>query len=556
MNDDPLIERLSVEDIVDPATLARASELSRAQGVNILHTLFDLGAISAARRADIAAKALDLPRVRYADLPPDPVLPEALPAPFLDRIGAAPLSADAAELHVALVDPFDAEALDTLRMAARRRVRVSVIDADDLSRAREQRSAQIQNQSAATARSIDLSGNLEEAARQAPVVQQVKQIIDRAVRVRASDVHIEPFADRLALRYRVDGVLAEQTAPPAEMAQAITSRLKVMAQLNISERRLPQDGRFAQVCDGREIDVRMSTVPTLDGESVVLRLLDKDRAPLDFGDLGMSEGTQAQLQDLLRHQNGIILLTGPTGSGKSTTLYAAMRRLNSADRKILSIEDPVEYQLSGVNQIAVRSSIGLSFATLLRSALRQDPDVIMVGEMRDAETAEIASRAALTGHLVLSTVHTNTAAGALTRLRDMGVPDFILGSTLRASIAQRLVRRICPVCAGSRPLSQAEARIFTDHAPDQPVPEHLAVPNGCDGCNRTGYRGRLALYEVLTVGEDIRAQILSRGSEEAILEATEPGYRTLLADGLGKVAAGETSLDEVGRLIGFGRANG
>lgn len=551
-DDDLLVERLSAEAIVDAETLTRARDLAAAQGVHILHTLFDLGAISAARRAEIAAAVLGLPRVEAEDLPESAVLPDLLPAPFLQRIGALPLHADEKELRVALVDPFDREALDTLRMATGRTIRPSVIAADMLARAEVVLRDAPGSEAAPAVRTLDLSGNLEEAARQAPVVRRVKDIIDTAVRARASDIHLEPFADRLVLRYRIDGVLIDQLAPAREMAGALTSRLKIMAHLNIAERRLPQDGRFGHVCDGREVDVRMSTIPTLDGESVVLRLLDKDRTLLDFSELGMAETTRTQIERLLKHPNGIILLTGPTGSGKSTTLYAAMRRLNSSDRKILSIEDPVEYQLSGVNQIAVKDSIGLTFAKLLRGALRQDPDVILVGEMRDTETSEIATRAALTGHLVLSTVHTNTAAGALTRLRDMGVPDFLLGSTLRASIAQRLVRRVCPACAAERDLTAAEAALFARLAPGLAVPARVAVATGCTACNGTGFRGRIALYEVFEVTQGVRECILARGDEDALAAAAGPGHRNLIADGFAKVTLGQTTPEEVARLTGLG----
>lgn len=552
LDDEILVQRLSAEAIVDAGTLTRARDLAAAQGVHILHTLFDLGAISAARRAEIAAAVLDLPRVEAEDLPERAVLPDLLPGAFLQRIGALPLHADAEELRVALVDPFDREALDTLRMATGRRVIPCVIAADVLARADVALRDAPGSEAAPAVRTLNLSGNLEEAARQAPVVRRVKEIIDTAVRARASDIHLEPFADRLVLRYRIDGVLIDQPAPPREMAGALTSRLKIMAHLNIAERRLPQDGRFGHVCDGREVDVRMSTIPTLDGESVVLRLLDKDRTLLDFSELGMSPSTRAQIERLLKHPNGIILLTGPTGSGKSTTLYAAMRRLNSSDRKILSIEDPVEYQLSGVNQIAVKDSIGLTFAKLLRGALRQDPDVILVGEMRDTETSEIATRAALTGHLVLSTVHTNTAAGALTRLRDMGVPDFLLGSTLRASIAQRLVRRVCPDCVGERDLTDAETALFARLAPGLAAPMRVAAAQGCAGCNGTGYKGRIALYEVFEVTQAVRECILARGDEDALAAAAGPGHRSLIADGLTKVTLGQTTPEEVARLTGLG----
>lgn len=557
-DDDLLVERLSSEAIVDPDTLSRARELALAQGTHILQTLFDLGAISSERRAEIAANILDLPHVTAPDVPELPVLPDLLPQSFLLRIGAVPLRADPQALHIALVDPFNRETLDTLRMATGLDVRPYVIGSDEVAKAQAARDLEAGStpMQAPSAKHLDLSGNLEEAARQAPIVRQVKEIIDAAVRSRASDIHLEPFSDRLALRYRIDGVLAERSPPARDIAQALTSRLKIMAHLNIAERRLPQDGRFAHVCDGREVDVRMSTIPTLDGESVVLRLLDKDQAKLDFAELGMSPSTRAQIERLLLNPNGIVLLTGPTGSGKSTTLYAAMRHLNSSDRKILSIEDPVEYQLSGVNQIAVKDSIGLTFAKLLRGALRQDPDVILVGEMRDSETSEIATRAALTGHLVLSTVHTNTAAGALIRLRDMGLPDFLLSSTLRASIAQRLVRRVCVNCVSERDITQEERQMFATLAPHVPTPDHVPVCVGCTTCNGTGFRGRIALYEVFEVTQAVRTEILAHSDEATLAAAVGPNHLTLVADGLEKVMEGQTTPEEIIRLTGLGAFDG
>lgn len=561
LNAENLASQLAQTDMIDPQLLARAARLSEQQGVSLLYTLFDLGAISAARRAEIAASVLALPIITAAEVPDRPVLPDLLPAPFLTRIGALPLRATAQDLHVAMIDPFDEDARNTLRMATGRALHLSVVDATLFETAAEALMRGGEGPADPVAQSggagpLDLSDDLEEAARQAPVVREVKGIIDRAIRARASDIHVEPFADRLVLRYRIDGVLQNVAAPDQAMTAALISRLKIMARLNISERRLPQDGRFSHVCDGRTVDLRMSTVPTADGESVVLRLLDKDRALVDFDQLGMSAAAKAQMARLLAHQNGIILLTGPTGSGKSTTLYAAMRALNGVERKILSIEDPVEYKLTGVNQIAVKPEISLSFASLLRSALRQDPDIIVVGEMRDSETAEIATRAALTGHLVLSTVHTNTAAGAVTRLRDMGVPDFILGSTLRAAIAQRLVRRVCPACASRRPASAQEAALFRRHLRGVACPADLPVSAGCEQCNHTGYRGRLALYEVLEITPALHKQIARNADEDDILRAAADDHVSLLADGLSKVAAGLTTVEEIARLVGLGVGDG
>lgn len=556
--EEQLTKALSDQAVVDASTLARARDISRAQGAHILHTLFDLGAISADVRAQLAAQTLGLDRVSGTGLPPAPVMPDKLPLGFLERIGALPIADDGTALTVAMVDPFHSETHETLRVASRRQIVPMVIDAETLATGHAQlyRDApEVTGGGQVMPAALDLGDNMEEAARQAPVIRLVKALIDKAIRSRASDIHVEPFADRLALRYRIDGVLVDQPSPEPGLATAITSRLKIMARLNITERRLPQDGRFSHVCDGRSVDVRMSTVPTLAGESVVLRLLDQDRALVSFDDLGMRADEADQLARLLAQPNGIILLTGPTGSGKTTTLYAALRQLNAVERKILSIEDPVEYQLSGVNQIAVKSDIGLTFASLLRSALRQDPDVIMVGEMRDAETAEIGSRAALTGHLVLSTVHTNTALGAVTRLRDMGIPDYVLSASLSAVIAQRLVRRLCTSCAQTRPLTPDEAALF--RANDRPVgkADQVGVACGCDACNGTGYNGRMALYEVLEITGELRQAIAAGDSEAALTTVRRPGG-TLVANGLEQVANQQTTLEELARVIGLVVGNG
>jgi general secretion pathway protein E len=391
--------------------------------------------------------------------------------------------------------------------------------------------------------------HLKDLASEAPVIRLVNLMITRAVEGRASDIHTEPFENRLKIRYRIDGVLVEVESPPSRLSAAIISRIKIMAKLNIAERRLPQDGRIQLRVQGKEIDLRVSTTPTMHGESVVMRILDKANVVLDFGALGFSPDMLERFTKVLNMPHGIILVTGPTGSGKTTTLYTALQKINTPERKILTVEDPVEYQLEGVNQIQVKPQIDLTFANALRSIVRQDPDVIMIGEMRDLETAKIAVQSALTGHLVLSTVHTNDAAGGITRLLDMGVDDYLLTSTVNGILAQRLVRVLCPKCrepyrALPEMVRELKLNRFTDARDIQ-----LYKPVGCDHCGGIGYKGRAAIMEFMVVTDRIRAQILKHSDAGDIeVTAREEGMYTMYEDGLRKVLNGMTTLEEVLRV--------
>ncbi len=391
-----------------------------------------------------------------------------------------------------------------------------------------------------------LAHDLEEMANQAPVVRLVNLLLAEAVDSGASDVHLEAEARAMRVRYRIDGVLQSAPAPPPHLRSAVVSRLKIMAELDIAERRLPQDGRVRLRTGDRELDVRVSTLPTLHGESVVLRLLDIEGQRIDIEGLGMGADTLATLLGFAARPHGVLLSTGPTGSGKTTTLYALLERVRTGREKIVSVEDPVEYELAGVAQVPVNTRVGLTFARALRSILRQDPDVLLVGEMRDPETAEICIQAALTGHLVLSTLHTNDAPGALTRLVDLGVPDYLVASTVEGVMAQRLVRKVCAHCA-------------EEVAPDPPVAREMAeagfgrdrirVGRGCAHCRNTGYRGRTGVYELFTVDSAIRAELLRRPDADALRRvALERGMRPLRADGWRQVAAGLTTPDEVVRV--------
>ncbi len=387
---------------------------------------------------------------------------------------------------------------------------------------------------------------LKDLASEAPVIRFVQRTIDEAVRLKASDIHIEPSESAMHIRFRMDGMLREMETQSRDMGLSAVSRIKVMAALNIAERRLPQDGRIRVTVQGKEIDFRVATSPTLHGESVVLRILDRQDVALDLDALGFDTGLTATLRSAISRPYGIILVTGPTGSGKTTTLYASLKEINTPDKKILTVEDPVEYVLQGVNQVPIKPQIGLTFANALRAFLRQDPDVLMVGEIRDRETAEIAIQAALTGHLLFSTLHTNSASAAIARLLDMGIDDYLLTSTLHIVVGQRLVRKLCMHCREPyRPSEEVRARFV--HDPTQPLTWYRAV--GCVECRGLGYRGRTTLIEILPMSDAIRAKVLVRADAHAIEQvAVGEGMRTLFMHGVERISAGVTTLEEVLRV--------
>ncbi|TDX53282.1 type II secretion system ATPase GspE [Orenia marismortui] len=385
--------------------------------------------------------------------------------------------------------------------------------------------------------------SLEELAQEAPIIRLVNTIITTGLKKGASDIHIEPFEDQGKIRYRIDGFLYEEPAPPKKLFPAIVTRIKIMSNLNIAERRLPQDGRVRIKVLGRELDIRISIIPNLYGESVVLRLLDRAEMLLDINNIGFSKGVLEDYLDLVKYPHGIILVTGPTGSGKTTTLYATLNHLNSADKKIITIEDPVEYQLDGINQIQVKPEIDFSFASGLRAILRHDPDIIMIGEIRDVETAKIAIQSALTGHLVLATLHTNDAVGAITRLLEMGVEDYLLASALRGVIGQRLIRVLCPECKGIYyPDSEEISFINTE------VEEKIAIYHnqGCKECNQIGFKGRTSIYELLKIDQELQSLISHHKGTNTIKKAAqEKGMEMLVEAGWKKIKAGITTIDEV-----------
>lgn len=393
---------------------------------------------------------------------------------------------------------------------------------------------------------LNESSDLLDTSDDAPVIRLINGLIAEAVRTKASDIHIEPFEDRLSVRLRVDGVMREVLTPSRRVAPLLVSRIKVMARLDIAEKRVPQDGRVSLTLGGRPIDVRVSTLPARYGERVVMRLLDKESARLDVEDLGMPPEMLATLKKVLKQPNGIVLVTGPTGSGKTTTLYAALTSLNEQSRNILTVEDPIEYGLDGVGQTQVNTKVGMTFAAGLRAILRQDPDIVMIGEIRDGETAQIAVQASLTGHLVLSTVHTNSAAAAVTRLRDMGVEPFLLSSTLAAVVAQRLVRRLCPHCKTPYKPEPAELELLGLKANDVDVLYH---PKGCEHCNDQGYEGRLGIYEIIEMDSKIRGMVHDNAREQDIEEYAFSNSDTLQDCGVRHVVSGLTSSEEVLRVV-------
>ncbi len=541
---------------LDDKSLERGRRLAADGDGRLDVVLTQLGLISERALADTMASLLGLGIVAPVDYPEEPILPDRLRGQFLRKARALPIRLDEHAIVVAMADPLDQFTRSAISVAAGRNVEVRIAVPIDLEAAFERlygdHGPAGDVETIATHGEISLEDDaerLKDLANEAPLIRLVNQLISRAVETRASDIHIEPFEDRLRIRYRYDGILHEVDAPPRRLQAAVVSRIKIMAMLDIAERRLPQDGRIKLVVRGHEIDLRVSTIPSLHGESVVLRVLDRSAVDLDFNKLGMMDDLRQQLCGLLEHPNGIILVTGPTGSGKTTTLYTSLLHLNSVVRNIVTVEDPIEYQLPGITQIQVKPLIGLNFAALLRAILRHDPDIIMIGEIRDLETAQIAVQASLTGHLVLSTLHTNSAAATIARLRDMGLEDYLLTATLNGVMAQRLIRRLCPDC--KRPLaptSEMVKRFGLERISAGPMT--LFEPVGCPSCRGTGYNGRLAIAELLVPNEEIHRLILTRADHTAIQAAASAGgMRTMYESGLMQAAAGTTSLSEVLRSV-------
>jgi general secretion pathway protein E len=491
------------------------------------------------------------------ELPSTPPIIKNLSPKYLRQYVACPVALDGTTVTVATADPSNPLLLDELRQTLELRVTLCVAPPGAILEAIEraygastplQKIVEGMGSSEAGGegdREEDVN-QLRDMAFEAPVVRLVSLLIDEAVAAEASDIHIEPFEEQLRIRYRIDGLLYDRESPPRRLQAALTSRIKLMAEMNIAERRLPQDGRIRVTAGDRRVDIRVSTVPTVHGESLVLRLLDRSSVFLPFHRLGFSPKVAETFNSLIRRPHGILLVSGPTGSGKTTTLYAALDKINSPEKKIITIEDPVEYQLAGVNQIPVRPKIGLSFAIGLRHIVRQDPDVIMVGEIRDLETAEISIQAALTGHLVFSTLHTNDAPGAVTRLQDMGAESYLVASVLNCVLAQRLVRTICTGCQA--PYQPDAGDLLAIGVTDGTGIE-LSRGKGCDDCHGTGYRGRTGIYELFVISEEARGLILNKRPSGVIRRhAIEHGMVSLRDDGWAKARAGITTVEEILRV--------
>jgi len=543
---------------------AREAEINRARRLAaqtddqaLPALLMKLGIVSERDVAESLAEVSGLALVAATDYPEASPLPETVATRFLKENRMVGLSATDEAFEVAVADPMAQSLLDALALACEKPILPKVGLPSEIERAIDQQlgagqslMGQLEDNFGGDDE-IDAADveHLKDLASEAPVIRMVNLIMQRAVESRASDIHVEPFEQRLKVRFRVDGVLKEVEAPPVRSTAAVISRIKIMAKLNIAERRLPQDGRIKLQVQGRELDLRVSTVPTMYGESVVIRLLHKESIKFDFESLGFDGAGLKRFLDVLTMPHGIILITGPTGSGKSTTLYTALHQINTPERKIITVEDPVEYQLEGVNQIQTKPQIGLTFASALRSIVRQDPDVIMIGEMRDLETARIAVQSALTGHLVLSTLHTNDAAGGVTRLLDMGLEDYLITSTVNGILGQRLVRRLCPHCRETYPaLSEMVYELRLDrYQPDGDV--LLSRPVGCEECDGVGYKGRLAITEFLVMTDDLRRLVMTHAQASQIEDlALKEGMHTMYEDGMRKAVAGMTTIEEVMRV--------
>jgi type IV pilus assembly protein PilB len=549
------------DEVISIDQLAEAKQMSKAEGIKLVDALIRLGY---ATGDDVAQAMAEQHGLEYVDLDEVSIPPsvlELVPESVARENAILPLAESDGELKVVVDDPEDYETLDKLRFILNRQIarvlapRESILEAINhlYGQAGGDGSDNLFGETTDTA--IDF-GDIDEMAiskqeqdeNNAPVVKLVRLIITEAVQLRASDIHIEPFRDRIRVRYRIDGLLMERDSPPIRLLGAVLSRVKILSKLDIAEKRRTQDGRIKAKVGEKDLDLRVSIIPTTHGQSVVMRILDKDSIKVGLRQLGFSEDDYQKVKNLILRPNGIILVTGPTGSGKTTSLYAALNELNTSDRKIITAEDPVEYYLQGVNQVEIKHDIGLDFARVIRAMLRQAPNVILVGEMRDLETAQMGIQASLTGHLVFSTLHTNDAPSAITRLVDMGVPAYLVASSVVAIMAQRLVRVICQKC--KQPFSPPEAQIETAGiTPEQVTRANFMKGRGCDNCRGTGFRGRLGIFELLILSSKIRELTFAEAPTSDIRRtAITEGMKTLYLDGIDKVLRGVTTLEEVLRV--------
>ncbi|MBV6431023.1 MAG: Type II secretion system protein E [Bryobacteraceae bacterium] len=536
-------EMLLSRKLISAEELDRALEIQRERGEKIGKILVDLGFLATRDMLGCLSEQLGVPLAAIDGPPPAVPETETLAPRFLRQCKAIPLGMSDSSLRLAMADPLDVETIRAVESVTGLRVQPALANEQEIIDAIDKylgERARTEGEAEPVAASEEDLEHLRDMASEAPVIRLVNTMIGTALEKRASDIHVEPFEKEFRIRFRIDGVLHSQDPPPREMKAAIISRIKLMAKLNIAERRLPQDGRIKIKTLGREVDLRVSTLPTLYGESVVMRLLDRSAGDFyDLRNLGFDDHMLGRMEYFTGLPHGIFLVTGPTGSGKSTTLYSALKRINQTDKKIITIEDPVEYQMDGINQIHVNPQIGLTFASGLRHIVRQDPDVIMVGEIRDRETADVAIRAALTGHFVFSTLHTNDAPSAITRLTDMGVENYLITSSLVAVLAQRLVRVICPHC-------RVAARELVT-----PLGETITAfrGKGCERCFGVGMVGRVGIFEMMELNDELRRLIMGNADASVLTEAARRnGMRTLREDGWLKVKLGVTTAEEVTRV--------
>jgi len=558
-----------VADVIEATGLLAPDKLAfardKARSGSFAQALIDEGLAAGATIARSVASRHNLPVVDVVESGVSPEAAELIPLHVLERVGAIPYALDGDKLLIAVANPQNVQGIDELRLATRYQLEIAVATREDIEveLRRLARAAE-----AFGARAILEEGGDEfepeeeeqddleadDGISEAPLVRLVNSLIFQAAEDGASDMHFEPQKDGIVVRFRIDGVLHEIQRIPKRMAPGVTTRLKVLAKLDIAERRKPQDGRISlnAAAAGRMLDIRVATLPTVDGEKLSMRLLDKSKKAPTLEELGLPDDMRSRLSDIIRRPTGALLVTGPTGSGKSTSLYAALSEINRSEINIVTIEDPVEYRLGGISQIQINIKAGLTFASALRSILRSDPDVVMVGEIRDAETAKISIEAALTGHLVLSTLHTNDAPGAITRLNEMGVEPFLTGSALTAVLAQRLARKLCASCCEMYNPSSEEL-LRNRVSPDvMAASDGMAFyrKRGCPRCSQTGYKGRIGIYQLLVMSEEIETLAVKRATREELeLAATEQGMRSLWDDGLAKVVSGVTSLEELGRVL-------
>lgn len=551
----PLGERLVAAGLLSERDLERARLAKSEMDCLLGEALVRLGLVGEMSLASALCEELGVQLVDKSGYPEEPVIIDSLPEHFFFNNNAVPIEVDENRLVVAALKPQDPFLGKALSLATGKAVTLRLGLASEIQAALERYSRTDEEELGDGLNGLGASDDefvehLKDLASEAPVIQRVNQLIQRSLDLEASDIHLEFLDDGLRLRYRIDGVLQESShVADANLSAAIVSRIKLLANLNIAERRLPQDGRIMMRVKGHELDLRVSTLPAVHGEGIVMRVLDRQSIRLELSDMGFSDDTLRVYSALLKRPHGIVLLTGPTGSGKTTTLYASLSNMDSDSLKIITVEDPVEYQLRGINQIPVHSQIGLTFARALRSILRQDPDIIMIGEMRDTETAQIAVQSALTGHLVLSTLHTNTAAGAVTRLEDMGVERFLITAAVNGVLSQRLIRKLCEEC--KTPLELTDGMIASAGLEEflEPGNRTIFEPVGCETCKQTGYRGRMAIHELFILDAGAQRAVLNGADAHELHEnARSQGMRTLYEDGLSKVARGFSSLDEVLRV--------